>query len=350
MGLCWAKRVVRCHWVSLCVLVLLGAWTRADDSNAYPPKGIFACYGFSLNDRVLQAPYLSGVLIRARWRDVEPHEGRYDWSYLQREIGKAKRYGKKVTLALVGGPHTPDWVYVAGAADFEYIFNNPYSPRGGRTERIPLPWDALFLQKWTRTIHAFGSRFRSDRDVVLVHMTGSSKNGFELQLPERRRRGGAFRGLVDEEWLQAGYTEAKLLAAWKGIIDAFAEAFPNKALDLEIHPLLGNNAIPAQLAEYAHHKMGRRFGTFGGWLSGRPPAWDTEMRRIMGEHCRRSFCGYQLIANETRQAQRLGPGGLIGAIRTGMDEGARYFEVWEADVKNRAFDQPLLGVSREIAP
>lgn len=311
------------------------------------PRGIYLAYGRALNERLLQVPYLTGVLVRVHWREIEPTEAHYDWSYPRREIDLAKRYGKKITLAIVAGPATPDWVYAAGATSFQFTFRNPHSPRGGRPERIPLPWDPVFLDKWTQTITALGREFGNDPAIALVHITGSSKNGFELQLPEDPPRPRL--GPPSGPWVGRGYTREGFVNAWKRVIDAFARAFPRQALDLEMHPILGDSAIPAQLAGYGYQRLGKRFGTFGAWLSGRQLAWDAEIRQIMARQCRLSFCNYQLIANETRQAQRLGPGGLLGAIQSGFDHGARYFEVWEADIRNSRFDDDLLRISRQIA-
>jgi hypothetical protein len=336
-------------WTRYAVLLVgfsAAAWlSTCAAAEVEAPRGIYVAYGRELNDRILQAPYLTGVLVRAHWREVEPAEGRFDWAPLRRDIELARKHGKKVTLALAGGPATPDWVYAAGAQAFEYTFMNPHSPRGGRSERIPLPWDSVFIAKWTNTIAALGREFGSDPAVTLVHITGSSKNGFELQLPEERGRTPGERG---GRWIEVGFTAAQFEAGWKSVIEAFGRSFPGKALDLEIHPVLGDSEIPRRLAKYGYDRLGKRFGTFGGWLSGKPRAWDTDLRDIMMEQSRLSFSNYQLIANETRQPDRLGPGGLIGAIRTGIAEGARYFEIWEADAKNPQFDDALLAIRKEL--
>lgn len=326
---------------------ILALWLAfAPSQAAETPRGIYVAYGRVLNENILRAPYLTGVLVRVPWREIEPAEGRYDWSYLHREINLAQRHGKKVTLAVSAGPNTPDWVYEAGAAAFRFTFLNPHSPRGGQAARIPLPWDRVFLDKWTRTIAALGREFGGNPGITLVHVTGSSKNGFELQLPEdpMRPRAGASAG----PWAEQGFEGKRFTAAWREIIDAFARAFPDKALDLEVHPVMGDSALAAELVDYGYQKYGKRFGAFGAWLSGRDLAWDKGIRQIMARQCRQSFCTYQLIANETRQAHRLGQGGLLGTIQGGVDQGARYFEVWEADVRNAAFDDALMILSRQL--
>lgn len=327
---------------------LLGAFVTLGSNPSHAetvaPQGIYVAYGRALNERILQAPYLAGVLVRVPWREVEPAEGRYDWTYLHREIDLAKRHGKKIALGVAAGPATPEWVYAAGAVPYKFTFGNPHSPRGGRQEQIPLPWDQVYLGKWLRFIAALGREFGDDREIALIHMTGSSKNGFELQLPDDPPRPRT--GPPSGPWVERGYTRERFTESWQSIIDAYARAFPRQALDLEMHPILGDSSVAAQLADYGYQRLGKRFGTFGGWLSGKTPTWDAELHKIMAKQCRLSFCNYQLIANETKQVQRFGPGGLLGAIQAGRDQGARYFEVWEADVKNPRFDADLLKISR----
>lgn len=326
----------------IATLVLALASAFALPVLAEPPKGIFVAYGRALNDRILRAPYLAGVLVRTRWNEAEPQEGRYDWSYLRREIALAKQHGKKIALGVAAGPATPDWVYAAGATAYSFSFLNPHSPRGGRQARIPPPWDPVYLDKWRNFVRALGREFGNDPDIVLVHITGSSKNGFEIQLPDDppRPRSGPPSG----PWVQQGYERTRFLRAWESVIDTFAQAFPRQYLDLDMHAILGDTSVPAELADYGYDRLGKRFGTFAGWLSNKPPSWDSDLRKIMQKQCRRSFCNYQLIANETRQPQRLGPGGLKGAIETGRAHGAHYFEVWEADVKNPNLDDMLSNV------
>ncbi len=65
--------------------------------------------------REVDWPFVSGWLVRPGWDEVEPAEGRYDWSLLEGEIATARRLGKRLTLAVLCGPHTPEWVYRAPA-------------------------------------------------------------------------------------------------------------------------------------------------------------------------------------------------------------------------------------------
>ena len=58
---------------------LLGAFVTLGSNPSHAetvaPQGIYVAYGRALNERILQAPYLAGVLVRVPWREVEPAEG-----------------------------------------------------------------------------------------------------------------------------------------------------------------------------------------------------------------------------------------------------------------------------------
>lgn len=299
-----------------------------------------------MDEETLSRSFVRGALIRVPWALVEREEGSFDWSLFHKALRVVERADKRATLALVAGPHTPDWVFDAGAEEFRYVFKNRHGNRkANREERIPLPWDSIFVAKWKRTVGAFGHEFDRHPRVVLVHITGSSKNGFEMQLPQERARSDRGR---NGRWYEAGFTLERFNQSWEQIIATFGEAFPTTPLDLEIHPVLGNEEIPAHLLAFGHERIGSRFGAFGAWLSGKSARWTAGLRTLIRRSAKMSFANYQLIGNETRQPNRLAPGGVVQAIRFGMEEGARYFEVWPVDLKNPAFARSFEEIALEL--
>ena len=64
-------------------------------------------------------PDITGVLIRLRWNEVQPTcPHRFDFSALDREIGKAVRNGKLYSLSIKAGRRgTPDWLFDGGLAN-----------------------------------------------------------------------------------------------------------------------------------------------------------------------------------------------------------------------------------------
>ncbi len=100
--------------------------------------------------------------------------------------------------------------------------------------------------------------------------------------------------------------------------------------------MLGSDRVAEEVAAYGYSKLGKRFGVFAGWLSGRPADQDryhAGMHAIARRYGRLSFAGFQMIGNASNQPERFA-GGLPGAVAQGMGWGSHYFEIWKADVVN----------------
>lgn len=336
----WGTRCI--GTIQLCLLVCFSmgvALLQSEVSFAVEsgPKGIFISGGRYQQPAVLKSDFVDGALIRVRWSVLEPRPGQFDWGYLEGEIAKVKKAGKKYTLAVVSGPSAPQWLYdELSVPNFTYSFNSPYgSKKRSRSHTLPLPWDAQYLERWFKVIEAVGARYNDDPDLYLVHITNSSQNGFEMQLPMSRGARGKSKSNVPD-WSDYGFSRAKYVTAVKKVMDAFAEAFPRQFLDLEIHSVLKDSTIPAELVDYGASTIGKRFGPFGAWLNNRETRWDKPLRKVMAKYGETSFCNYQLIGNETRQVERIGPGGLKAAVELGVSQGCKYYEIWEIDLKNDA--------------
>ncbi|MBQ0782455.1 MAG: beta-galactosidase, partial [Thalassolituus oleivorans] len=163
------------------------AVTRDSSAAVNRPSGIFISGGQYQEEPLLAKPFVDGALIRVRWHELEPSEGQFDWSYLDSEIAKVTKLGKVYTLAVVGGPSTPSWVFAKGAQGYSFTLNNPYASKARPVDnKLPLPWDAIYLKAWHRLIAELGKRYSSDPNLLLVHITLSSQNGFEMHLPYSR--------------------------------------------------------------------------------------------------------------------------------------------------------------------
>jgi len=311
----------------------------ATPTSALQPRGIFVCRGPNATpERDVNYPFVDGWLVRPGWERVEPREGQFDWSFIENEIALAKKLGKKITLSVLGGPQTPAWVYAAGAQGFDYTM-----PAGRQGQaRIPVLWNEVYLKKWTTLIQALGRRFNGEPTVVLVHITGATGNGLEMQLP--------FMPQDREQWRKAGYAPEKAIAAWNRIVDTFAGAFPDKPLDIDVHPVLGSDDVANAVAAHGSQALGKRFGIFSGWLSGKPASDDRHhagMQAIAAKYGPRGFAAFQMVASQTSNrsnpkfANLFATGGLQAAFEQGFSWNARYFEIWETDAANAAL-HPML--------
>lgn len=310
------------------------------------PSGMFVCRGPNPTpEREVNFPFVDGWLIRPAWSRVEPAEGQYDWSYIDEELALARRLNKKITLSVLGGPQAPEWVYTAGATAFISQMGvwGKYARKSNQPTKIPVPWDQVYLAKWTALIKALGKHYGGDERVVLVHITGATGNGLEMQLP--------FLPVDQTKWRELGYTTEKLVDSWKRIIDTYADAFPQKPLDIDVHPVLGSDSVAKLVAAYGSAKLGKRFGIFSGWLNGKPAEMDkyhAPMYAIAMQYGPKGFCAFQMIGNQTRQPERFDAGGLKASFEQGLKWNARYFEVWEIDAVNPELHPLLSEYSKRI--
>jgi hypothetical protein len=298
----------------------------------------------------MEVDAVRGVAISEEWTAVEPERGRRDWSVLDDDVRVAARAGRKVGLRLQAGISTPEWVYERGARRFTFEDRNPtHGPapgaggggqgaRGrnqslGQTLTLPVPWDEAFLSAWEGFIAAAGAHYRDEPAIAMVHVTGPNKHSAEMILPrqpEDRQR-----------WHEMGYTEDKLVGAWKRCLDAYARAFPRAALVLNLSPaILDDNAVE-RVVEYGVKTYGTRLFLQNNILLGDNPRRNRVDWKLLERYRDSAVIGFQ------REPLRLDRQGVTGQRRTdmrrdnfekmleqGMRLGARYFEIGAEEARD----------------
>ncbi|MBI3650963.1 MAG: beta-galactosidase [Acidobacteria bacterium] len=314
---------------------------QTGDAAITPPKGLYcscpptSTRSHSVLPEVAAKDFVDGILIRIGWSDLEPVEGSPTWTLLDNELELARQAGKKVTLAVVNGPAAPAWLTTKGAKMFSYTF------RGGATA-LPVPWDEIYLSAWTSFVARLGARYQNNANITLVHITHSTSNGFEMQLP--------FSPIDQQAWQQIGYTEQRLIDSWKTVVDAFASAFPASPLDVEVHPVLGSDLVAQGVVTYGQAQWGTRFGVFAGWWSQKNAASVYPgMFRLIQAAATQSFSAIQMVASHTQTPDDFGDGGIFKAAELALDTGVQYQEVWNSDILNSALE-PLMREINNAAP
>ncbi|MFI4898842.1 MAG: beta-galactosidase [Phycisphaerales bacterium JB059] len=306
----------------------ISAFVVLSPAGAEPPRGLYCSCpptrpgspeGSVLAD-VAELPFVDGVLVRINWADVQPSEGVFDFSLIDQQIARIETYGKKISLAIVGGPQSPPWLADAGAEMFQYEFN-------GMTQSIPIPWDEVYLDKWHGLVDAVGAAYTDEDAISLVYITHSSANGFEMQLP--------FSPFDQINWTQAGYTADLLVDAWVSTIGAFASAFPDHPLALDTHPVLQSDEVGERVAAHADEAYGGRVGILGAWWT-EHNAIDVYpgMFEILREASIRSHSAVQVARSYTLMPDAFESEGLAGALDLALCSGIRYAEVWNSDLLN----------------
>ncbi len=268
--------------------------------------------------------YVKGILVRVGWKDLEPNAGTYNWSLVDGQISAANIYGKKISLAIGSGPNSPPWLYAAGASSLSFTL--PFSGS------IPVPWDSTFLHYWTRLADTLGKRYRNDTTVQLVYITNSSQNGFEMQIPFN----------PSPSYNAIGYSDDRMIASWKQVIDAFRLAFPNHYLTNDFHPVNGSNNVGDSAYAYAKQQLPQRYGANGWWWTQNNTAvYPVQFSILQQSGSSDPFTGIQMANSGINNAASFGTGGMPYALGLAITNHISYWELWNGDITDGSFDSLL---------
>jgi hypothetical protein len=171
--------------------------------------------------QALNNQYISGTEIQINWRDLEPAEGKPDWSRLDTLMAAAESAGKWVQLAIFPGFFSPAWALAGAKTE---VFAIPYGPGGGTMAKLPMPWDRMYLDRWFAFVGQLAQRYAGSPAFRVIAAAGPTSVSNEMTLPSSP---------ADiPKWLNAGYTPAKYLAAWGEAYQVYAGAFPNQCIGL----------------------------------------------------------------------------------------------------------------------
>jgi hypothetical protein len=296
---------------------------KAESSALIPGIYILNPVDVQIPKYVLRLADVTGISLRLSWKLLEPEKGRFDWTFLDNEIAAAGEAGKTITLRVLPGVHSPDWLYELGAAPFEFVDSNPRHSMFGKKLRIPTPWDEIFLSEWKKLIVALGARYANNRNITIAHLTGPNQNSAEMHLPHLP---------ADlQHWQEKGYTSQKLIHAWRQCIDAWAQALPTAHLSLNLSPAIFKDTVMEEVAQYGYQGYGRRFMLQNNALTAKPVHRRTDFG-IIREYARKIMVGFQMLGMATAKSNPR-QGDLRQSIDNGLAMGASYFEIYPHDAQ-----------------
>jgi hypothetical protein len=283
---------------------------------------------------VQKSSFLKGLSIRANWKELEREEGKMELSYLDDAFAQTRRVGKKAMLRILPGQHSPEWLNGKGVRFIEFTDVNKYHVTYGKPIRIPLPWDEAYLNAWVKFITQIGARYNRQDELVLVHMAGPTWHSAEMHLPRFSQES---RVMLE----RAGYSKNNLVNAWEKVIDAFAGAFPDKSLALNLAVPFREDGAMEDIVQYARAKLGKRLCAQDNQLSDHHENSVTyKLVRTLGKQG--VNIGFQMLDSARNRPDR--QGSLRVSIEQGLAAGAQYFEIYQADLlqpQNRALLEEL---------
>jgi len=285
----------------------------------------------------LANPSVDGISIRQDWKELEPTESVYDWSFLDSEVGRAAAAAKQVLLRINTQANKPAWVTsaVTNAGGSFFTFDD-----NGVQTTIPVFWDPTFLAKKKAMIAALGAHFTKNAAVKIVWSSFANANSEDWNVPHTAPDVA--------NWFALGYTPEKMLDAGKQIIDATMAAFPNQYVtlavagngtgDLDPDPsYVSRNAVLAARATWP----GRLIVQKNNLATFNPPAPGTDTVFELLWDSRPDVAGQMLDAcyGDTTYRNNAGvaaDAGLIlhNSVNAGFAYGMNYIEIYQTDVVN----------------
>lgn len=313
--------------ITILVFFVIIIFPRTSPADSFSVKGVYSLMrGMDAVDpSVVKLPFLAGVSIRAPWRAIEPEEGKMGWDYLDKALSEVKTANKKAMLRILPGINSPAWAYKKGIPSVEIKDVNQYHKTYGQKQKIPLPWDETYLNEWVKFVSQLGARYNSHDELVLVHIAGPTYHSAEMHLPKKANA---------ELMVKAGYTKEKIVTAWKKVIDAYAKAFPDKDLALNVAIPLREDGAMEEIIQYGISKLGKHLCIQGNWLSAKKLG-SFHPYRVIREYGKKYgvTVGFQMLDSAKDKPGR--QGSLETSIEQGLKAGAHYFEVYQADIKEQ---------------
>ena len=328
-------------------LLLFPAAARPEPAQP-PPSGLVVVienkpHETQLNLRALNNPSISGVALQIRWRDIEPVEGNPDWSKLDQLFAAAEASRKWVQLLIFPGFFSPPWA-LEGVKTEEFPLQ--YGPGKGTLEKLPMPWDDVYLGRWFAFVKQLSQRYGKSPAFRVIAAAGPTSVSAEFTLPGKPEDIPA--------WLNAGYTPRKYIAAWQKTLPVYAADFPNQFVSLSLGFGLNiddsgkiapreRKRTRQEIVDEATRILGRRFVLQFSNLDGFPAAGPGPRGvDFMLGYNGRVITGFQLRTSCERNSGDMGAEGdpalaLKKSIDIGMQPNAagvraNYLEIYEPDV------------------
>jgi hypothetical protein len=312
------------------------------------------------NDQALKAvlnnTFISGIAFQIAWRDVEPAQGKLDWSQLDELFAEAEAARKWVQLVVYPGFFTPEWA-LAGVKTEEFPI--PYGPGHGKLEKLPTPWNEIYLKRWYQFLRQLSERYEKSPAFVVIAAGGPTSVSEEMTLPQSPED--------LKKWQLDGYTPRKYTEAWEDTLQVYASVFPNQFVSLsvgsgiklneqgKIEPRQGIRTRQA-IIDHAIRLLGSRFILQNSDLHGGPDQHPATAF-VMG-YTARINTGLEMRCPAERGSLAMGAESDPPlALRKSIDKGVpnkpgphvKYLEIYEADVLADEM-QPVLRYGASLFP
>jgi hypothetical protein len=332
----------------------------------------------NLEEKIIASPLIDGVSQRSYWKNFEPQEGKYDWSFMDELFDLAIKNNKKVALCIVAGNGQPDWLY---EKDIPFL-NFTELPKEGKTQfvanvKLPIFWNQKYIHYWTKFVAAVAEHLKSKPGywdaLTLIKVTGFNRwNSDEFRLPAQRNVQNNIAKSTDaiKIWKENGYRPSLVISSFKQVIDSFAKYFPDKQLGLPIitggrgFPPIDENGreiedskstkddyITETIVNYMTQKFGKQFMPMFEALTDSPKNNSVSFL-VVDQYKKGATIGYQLCQSCYKFPPCLKDktpcdnNAFYNVLDNGMSQGALYFELYAQNIK--AYPEALKKAEEKI--
>lgn len=299
------------------------------------------CPESSMNDHnvfmtLKESGIVDGIVLKVPWSDLEPAPGEFNWNSIDRQIQAAGDAGFLVTLTILSGPYSPRWLAAEGSQMFAYL------DRSMNSKEIPLPWDDVFVSRYSNLIENVGKMYDGAKGIKLVRMTNATTSGYEMNFE--------FAEGEEQKFIASGYSRNNILNSWIAIINAYSSAFKATPVDVDIQPIFLDDDVTYSIIEYALSVYGHRFGVYASW-------WDASVY----DHVNSEVLNLtEQVAHATFANAKLGETSFVGrgsgnvfkkdfrdSLRSARENGISYVELAYEDLQSSDIVDEYLSYVRE---
>lgn len=208
-----------------------GAGTSSTSTNDLAPSGLVVVRPVlntpqkdqALYDQALKNPFISGVGFQIHWSDIEPVQGKPDWSKLDELFAAAESSMKWVKLDIFPGFFAPAWA-LEGVKTEQFPLQ--YGPGSGTVMSLPMPWNEVYLNRWFAFLKLLSDRYGKSPAFRMIAAAGPTSVSTEMSLPSSPRQ--------LKTWQEDSYTPRKHIEAYRKVFQVYAADFPNQYVCLAL--------------------------------------------------------------------------------------------------------------------
>jgi hypothetical protein len=188
--------------------------------------------------------FLKGGQAVAQWSDVEPAEGKYDFSTLDRQLEAQQKAGRAATVQVNGNRH-PEWLFGRVPSTRKKLSKQVNDPRGTLAY-----WHPAYQEAYRRLVLALGAHLRASplgETVLGVRLNFNALGTEHYEVPEEDR--DPSRWTAPEGSAPPGRWSRETGSAYRNsVVGNFTEAFlPQLRVFLRNNLVNGREEAPGEI-------------------------------------------------------------------------------------------------------